>query len=144
MLSLRFNSKLVRLKEVIESDIEHDEITFQFQTGSIKRYACQAVRVRLGVFQFQTGSIKRVARCADRFSAVKFQFQTGSIKRRRKRCEFATKKFQFQTGSIKSWQPYPLGHPKCRFNSKLVRLKGQAAAALDEESAEVSIPNWFD
>ena len=55
----RFNSKLVRLKEVSGATWIRVASKFQFQTGAIKRTAGRRCCVRADRFQFQTGAIKR-------------------------------------------------------------------------------------
>ena len=52
-------------------------------------------------------------------------------------------KFQFQTGSIKRGFMFHRMLEDEGFNSKLVRLKEDAASKL-ADSGGVSIPNWFD
>ena len=81
------------------------------------------------MFQFQTGAIKSVL-VAQVFNGVDtFQFQTGAIKSDSLTMPASATKFQFQTGAIKRMRC--LSHPLLtlqRFNSKLVRLKGDNIA----------------
>ena len=122
-------------------------MTFQFQTGAIKRkeHAEDAVR---GASSFNSKLVR--LKVCDTISSRKARFS-----------------FQFQTGAIKSCCPSAAANtPITGFNSKLVRLK--ATAVLADEAHEsgfnsklvrlkgedwtirnllafaVSIPNWCD
>ena len=58
LLCYWFDSKLVRLK--VATDVEGNKIiAFRFQTGSIKSPICPYCNTSWVVFRFQTGSIKR-------------------------------------------------------------------------------------
>ena len=53
--------------------------------------------------------------------------------------------FRFQTGSIKrNVSVYIHRRSNMRFDSKLVRLKGDAVGVVIIFAISVSIPNWFD
>ena len=54
----RFNSILVRLKDLQGDSILMRNLKFQFHTGSIKSWARVDVSDWISAFQFHTGSIK--------------------------------------------------------------------------------------
>ena len=76
-----FNSKLVRLKGLMQFFAYPATRMFQFQTGSIKSSVAHPHATLVKWFQFQTGSIKREIHLIDSTGKARFQFQTGSIKR---------------------------------------------------------------
>ena len=144
---LCFNSKLVRLKDVMGCSIVQDRPKFQFQTGSIKSHGecvvCFRLRgfnsklVRLkvtvpssplwGLLSFNSKLVRLKAEWENALKRLgfQFQFQTGSIKRdplRHGRVYRFFLMFQFQTGSIKRFRQM------CQASQK----------------GSVSIPNWFD
>ena len=127
-----FNSKLVRLKGTFRGIYDLSRRMFQFQTGSIKSLSGFAKKRFCGTFQFQTGSIKSRRKPNPSAFVPVFQFQTGSIKSLSPIPESTTAHpFQFQTGSIKSQAlTRILDTSKPCFNSKLVRLKGNACESL--------------
>ena len=116
-----FNSKLVRLK-VGHMNTEKQSPRFQFQTGSIKRFAKIAMLPVPAEFQFQTGSIKRQIPCSyDEFYPG---FNSKLVRLKELKAagyRVARALFQFQTGSIKSVVAHNF----------VIQLY-------------VSIPNWFD
>ena len=122
----RFNSKLVRLKEVTRRSLTNRSVWFQFQTGAIKS-VCPSVfplRAKAG-FNSKLVRLKAAESGADAWRAwTWFQFQTGAIKRR------------------KDWRSRQSGQT-C-FNSKLVRLKGLWLRENRAVCNNVSIPNWCD
>ncbi len=96
------------------------------------------------MFQFQNGTIKRWAEILRRKRNTQFQFQNGTIKRHF--LELQTQwqnKFQFQNGTIKSSLAAAIALYLLSFNSKMVRLK----AAFQRKKTlliMVSIPKWYD
>ncbi len=75
-----------------------------------------------------------------------FQFHSGSIKGVQLEAVVHTLLwFQFHSGSIKGTSARGLAlSSNRRFNSTLVRLKGQAVGARNVRTLRVSIPLWFD
>ena len=55
---MRFNSKLVRLKETRFAQLAFEHSSFQFQTGAIKSGKGEVTIEKTMLFQFQTGAIK--------------------------------------------------------------------------------------
>ena len=97
-----FNSKMVRLKDVLEDDRKLLLARFQFQDGSIKRLPLPECSDFVSLFQFQDGSIKSHLIEFETDCIEVFQFQDGSIKRNQSHQIYNYfHVFQFQDGSIK-------------------------------------------
>ena len=58
-----FNSKLVRLEVAIKF-LNYSKGRFQFQTGAIRRHELAIYRNKAYTFQFQTGAIRSILWCA--------------------------------------------------------------------------------
>ena len=58
-------------------------LSFQFQSGAIKREGLIDLFKAVGRFQFQSGAIKRLIMGVATEEIAKFQFQSGAIKRPR-------------------------------------------------------------
>ena len=102
----RFNSMIVRLKDLFSIHIDHRWIEFQFYDSPIKSLAVKApLLVRSGWFQFYDSPIKSNNGRKKEIALYQFQFYDSPIKRQ---VVFATDEesfewFQFYDSPIKSF-----------------------------------------
>ena len=98
---------------------------FQFQNGSIKRFAKKKLNVVNILFQFQNGSIKSHVFCFPAFVVLCFNSKMVRLK-----VDSEIKGYELQSSfnskmvRLKGVNPLSLNAFSLSFNSKMVRLKG--------------------
>ena len=141
-----FNSKLVRLKV---SRLRHFimlRALFQFQTGAIKSpYGLSIIDPAMLSFNSKLVRLKASSTSNPKSTLLSFNSKLVRLKVGSQPILQGRNEFQFQTGAIKSSarsDHKPIS--AARFNSKLVRLKGEVACVEKVAQPLVSIPNWCD
>ena len=120
-----FNSKLVRL-EVLSTVIHFNIALISFNSKLVRLEGSSAVSVVLTIvtFQFQTGSIRRHLAYAGACTKNSFQFQTGSI--RSHILGYSVDGFRFNSKLVRledEIRRLVSNGRQIGFNSKLVRLE---------------------
>ena len=121
-------------------------ISFQFQTGSIRRHLVNNYSSLKSSFNSKLVRLEVTIGLYDgKEYLIGFQFQTGSIRSFIVGIVIANMcAFQFQTGSIRRGGLLIFMMNFSSFNSKLVRLEVLRKLIFQVRSSYVSIPNWFD
>jgi len=140
-----FNSNMVRLKERIRRNHRKCNRCFNSNMVRLKVLLSIIINQYILTFQFQYGSIKSARLLFDCCLFVVFQFQYGSIKSSAvRKCRVRNPRFNSNMVRLKGERFLWRCKVSICFNSNMVRLKVVPKSFGRGKETYVSIPIWFD